>query len=123
MFMLELLGNGKITAAMIADIGTDHKTPDELRLLNYVKNFTSSIFQDVNLGYPIRFKYWPPIYSKVVIIVITIIDENIIYYISSFIHRIATKKEKGGTRDEDQTLLIRKHGIILCGIALIVKMY
>ena len=60
------LGNGKITAAMIADIGIDNKNQDELRLLNYVKNFTSSVFEDVDLGYPIEFKYWPPIYSKVI---------------------------------------------------------
>lgn len=59
-------GNGKITAAMIADTGKEKKTPDELRLLNYVMNFTSAVFADVKLGYPIEFKYWPPIYSKVI---------------------------------------------------------
>lgn len=51
---------------MIADVGKGNGSPDELRLQNYVQTFTSSVFEGVNLGYNIEFKYWPPIYSKVI---------------------------------------------------------
>lgn len=70
-------GKGRITAAMIAS--TEIGTPDELRVRNYVDNFTASVFEGVNLGYEINFKYWPPIFSQVLFFL-----NQTTYFISSF---------------------------------------